>query len=82
MGQEKMLEKKIIIPKKRAEEPLVSIFFLSFYHVFAFGIFRFGVCMIEAISCTQTEFFIDQDQSLFKMEDHKVWTGITLNFGL
>lgn len=36
------------------EETLIIIFFSCF----DFGIFRFGVCMIEAISCTQTEFLL------------------------
>lgn len=69
-GVRKKVEGKKKPPqKKREEETFVSIFFLAFDHVFTFGIFMFGVCMIEAISCTQTEFFVGRDS---RLENYKI----------
>lgn len=55
MEQEKKVEGKKKSSKKKGRRHSLAYFLSRFL---LFGIFRFGVCMIEAISCTQTEFFV------------------------
>lgn len=54
MGQEKKVGEEKKNSKKGGEETFVGIFFFLVFQ----SCFMFGVCMIEAISCTQTEFFV------------------------
>lgn len=83
MVQEKRREKR---KKKKKEGRRHSLAYFSlslscFFFFLLFGVFRFGVCMIEAISCTQTEFCWLDSKSIkegglqgFESNKTGVWT--------